>query len=350
MTETSIKHYDKSNMWKLLAQFPKQIEEAVRIGNGVKLPFTGREISSVVVTGLGGSAIGADLLRSYSASEMNVPFVVNRNYELPEFVGPETLVVVSSYSGNTEETIAAYSDARKRRARIVCISSGGEIAKTAAKSRHPLITIPKGLPPRAALGYSFFPLLGVMTAARILRPRKADVAETVRLLTKLSKTYSICNDKNPALRLARDIYTRVPVIYSAADRFDIVNLRWRGQFAENAKQLAFGHVLPEMNHNELVGWKVLRRIMEEDLTVILLRDRGDHRRVQLRMGITRDIVGEYSTRVREVWSEGKSLLARMFSLVSLGDWTSFYLAVLNGIDPTPVKVIDYLKNELAKVK
>jgi glucose/mannose-6-phosphate isomerase len=350
MTDTSIKHYDKSNMRKLLIQFPGQVEEAVRIGGTVKLPFSAGDITSVVVTGLGGSAIGADLLRSYLASELKVPFIVNRNYELPEFVGPKTLVVVSSYSGNTEETIAAYADARKRKARIACISSGGEISKIAQKSKHPLLTIPKGLPPRAALGFSFFPLLGVVTAARLVRPRKADIAETVKLLTAKAKAYSANNDKNPALRLAKDLYTKLPVIYSASDRFDVVNLRWRGQFAENSKQLAFGHVIPEMNHNELVGWKVLRRVMEEDITVVFLRDRGDHKRVQLRMGITNDIVSQYSSRVREVWSEGRSLLARTFSLVSLGDWVSFYLAILNGIDPTPVKVIDYLKNELSKVK
>ena len=145
------------------------------------------------------------------------------------------------------------------------------------------------------------------------------------------------------------LYTKCPIIYSAADKFDVVNLRWRGQIAENAKALAFGHVIPEMNHNELVGWKVLRRMMEEDFAVVILRDARDHDRIKVRMDITKNIVEQYASRVIEVNSEGKSLLARMFSLIYLGDWVSYYLAILNGIDPTPVRVIDYLKGELSKL-
>jgi glucose/mannose-6-phosphate isomerase len=141
---------------------------------------------------------------------------------------------------------------------------------------------------------------------------------------------------------------KLPIIYSAADRFDIVNLRWRGQITENAKQLTFGHVLPEMNHNELVGWKVLRRMMEEEMVVLFLRDKFDHERVKVRMEVTKGVINQYASKVIEVHSEGRTLLARMFSLVYLGDWTSYYLAILNGVDPTPVKVIDYLKNELGK--
>ena len=140
----------------------------------------------------------------------------------------------------------------------------------------------------------------------------------------------------------------MPIIYSPADRYDAVNLRWRGQLEENAKVLAYGNVLPEMNHNELVGWKVLRRLMSE-MAVIFLRDRSDHKRVVLRMNLTKGIVSEFASSATEAWSEGKSGLARMFSLIYLGDWVSFYVAMLNGIDPTPVKVIDYLKWELSKV-
>ncbi len=152
---------------------------------------------------------------------------------------------------------------------------------------------------------------------------------------------------NPALRLAEQLRGRIGVVYSAAERFDSVNTRWRGQIAENGKSLAFGHVIPEMNHNELVGWKVLREPMRE-MQVFILRDRDDHKRVRIRMDVTKQVLGEHTDRITEVWSEGTSLLARMFSLVYLGDWMSFYLAVLNGVDPTPVTVIDRLKKELAE--
>ncbi|MDI6766247.1 MAG: bifunctional phosphoglucose/phosphomannose isomerase, partial [Bacteroidota bacterium] len=306
-------------------------------------------IDTIVITGLGGSAIGGDLLRSYLAEEIKIPIIINRHYFLPEFVNERTLVVVSSYSGNTEETIAAHADAKKRKAKVLCISSNGETAQMTKKFRHPLITIPKGLPPRAALGYSFFPILISLAKMKLIKSKDTDIKETIAMLKKKSKLYSASNDRNPAFQFAKQLYMKLPIIYSAADRFDIVNLRWRGQIAENAKQLAFGHVLPEMNHNELVGWKVLRRTMEEDLVVVFLRDKGDHERVQARIEITKDVIQNYASKVIEVNSEGRSLLARMFSLIYLGDWVSYYLAILNGVDPTPVKVIDYLKNELAKV-
>ena len=348
MTETTIERYDKSNMRKLLVEFPQQVEDAVRIGKTSAIPFKGSTISNIVVTGLGGSAIGGDLLRSYLANELHIPFIVNRHYFLPEFVDEKSLVIVSSYSGDTEETIAAHNDARKRKAKVLCISSSGETERLARKFRHSLIKIPKGYPPRTALGYSFFPCLIALGKMKLLKPREKDITETITLLKKKSTLYRSLSRKNPALLFAQQLYGKLPIVYSSADRFDAVNLRWRGQLAENAKVLAFGHVLPEMNHNELVGWKVLQRQML-DMAVVFLRDAEENKRVQLRMEITKSIVSEFAAKMIEVHSEGKSLLARMFSLIYLGDWVSYYLAILNGVDPTPVKVIEYLKNKLSKV-
>ena len=348
MNLQSIQRYDKSDFRKLLIDFPNQVEDAVRIGKKFSVPYKNSHIQNIVVNGLGGSAIGGDLLRSYLAEELTVPFIVNRHYYLPKFVNERTLVVVSSYSGNTEETIAAHTDAKKRKAKVLCISSNGQTVQMAKKFKHPLVTIPKGLPPRAALGYSFFPILISLIQMKLIKSKDADIKETIAMLKKKSKLYSLLSDKNPALILAKQLYMKLPIIYSAADRFDIVNLRWRGQITENAKQLTFGHVLPEMNHNELVGWKVLRRMMEEEMVVLFLRDKFDHERVKVRMEVTKGVINQYASKVIEVHSEGRTLLARMFSLVYLGDWTSYYLAILNGVDPTPVKVIDYLKNELGK--
>jgi glucose/mannose-6-phosphate isomerase len=351
MTGASIKRYDLSNMRQLLVDFPKQINDAVRIGASASVKVTTAKVHNIVITGLGGSAIGGDLLRSYVAEQIDIPFVVSRHYFLPKFVNHNSLVVVSSYSGTTEETIAAYRDAVRRKAQIVCITTNGEVARLAAQHRHPLITIPKGYPPRAALGYSFFPLLVVLAKLKILASRDADIRETVTLLTRQAKMYGSlgAGDRNEAFRIAKILYNKIPIVYSPADRFDVVNLRWRGQMAENAKVLSFGHVVPEMNHNELVGWKVLRRHMAE-MAVVFLRDRDEHPRVKLRMEITKEIVGEYAAKVVEAHSEGRSLLAKMFSLVYLGDWISFYLAILNGVDPTPVRVIDFLKGKLGSVK
>jgi glucose/mannose-6-phosphate isomerase len=349
MREMDIAQFDKSNMRRLLVEFPGQVEDAVRIGKKSPAPYASASINNIVVTGLGGSAIGGDLLRSYLQEELHIPFFVNRHYFLPAFVGKNSLVIVSSYSGNTEETVASHKEATKRDAKVLCISSNGETERLARKYHQPLITIPKGFPPRVALGYSFFPVLVALTKMKLIKTRDKDIRETVSLLKEKSKLYSSPDlKKNKAFKLAQKLYGKVPIVYSAADKFDIVNLRWRGQFAENAKVLAFGHVLPEMNHNELVGWKVLKRQMR-NMVAIFLRDESDHARVQRRMAITMEIVGEYANEVVEMYSEGTSLMARIFSLIHLGDWTSYYLAILNGIDPTPVRVIDYLKNELAKV-
>lgn len=347
MKETTISLYDRSDMRELLTGFPHQVQDAVRIGREATLVGLKGKPSGIVVSGLGGSAIGGDLLRSYLSDQLEIPFLINRHYTLPRFVGPSTLVVISSYSGGTEETLASYHEAMKRKAQIICFTSGGEIAALARKNRQTLVMLPKGYPPRAALGYSFFPLLLTLARYRVIPSQDAAVRETVALLKKLSVRYRLTGQKNRALELARQLYNKIPVIYSSTERTDAVNLRWRGQIAENAKTLAFGHVFPEMNHNELVGWKVLRRVMEE-MAVIYLHDREDHPRVTMRMDVARGIIGEFAARIIDVKSEGKSRLARTFSLIHLGDWTSFYLAMLNGVDPTPVHVIDYLKRQLEK--
>jgi glucose/mannose-6-phosphate isomerase len=307
-------------------------------------------VQNIVLTGLGGSAIGGDLLRSYLVKELDIPFAVNRYYTLPEFVGKNTLVIVSSYSGNTEETISVHKEAMKRKARILCISTGGETARTAKKFKQPWIQIPPGLSPRAALGYSFFPLLVVLSRLGFIKPKDRDIKETIQLLK--NKSLSFGNPESPEnapLKLAERLKGQLPVIYSPAEHLDTVNIRWRGQIAENAKQLSSGHVLPEMNHNELVGWKVLTDLMKH-MHVIFLKDFGTYKRVAIREGITKQVVSMYAGEVSEVASEGRGLLARMFSLIYFGDWVSLYLAILNNENPEPVAIIDYLKSELSKVK
>lgn len=349
MITEDIAKIDASNMFALLRDFPRQVRDALAIGEHSEIRLRTAGIQSVVVCGLGGSAIGGDLLRSYLSSELRVPFLVNRHYTLPRFVGPSTLVIISSYSGNTEETNAAHREATRRKARILCISSNGTTERLARRSRTPFIKVPGGLPPRAALGYSFFPLLLALTDLGLISNKRNDIKEMLALLEARTQAWTAPDpNTNPALALALQLRNRLVVCYSSTERFDAVNTRWRGQIAENAKALAFGHVLPEMNHNELVGWKVLENLMR-DMQVVFLRDRDDHKRVQIRMEVTKTIIGRYTDNVTEVWSEGRGLLARIFSLVCLGDWVSYYLAILHGEDPTPVEVIDLLKRELGKV-
>ncbi len=335
-------------MHALLRGFPEQVRAAVQIGYDAHIALNVKAVRHIVVTGLGGSAIGGDLLRSYLADDLAIPFTVNRNYTLPRFVGRDTLVIVSSYSGNTEETVSAHREATRRKARVLCISSDGMTERIAKAKKQPLIRVPGGLPPRAALGYSFFPMLIALSKLKLVSDRMREIRETISLLERKTEEYAnAASATNAALLLAQQLRGRVGVVYSAAERFDAVNTRWRGQIAENGKSLAFGNVLPEMNHNELVGWKALGEQMRE-FQVILLRDRGDHPRVQTRINITKEVLAGQTAHITEIWSEGRSLLARMFSLICLGDWVSFYLAVLHGEDPTPIAVIEYLKDSLEK--
>ncbi len=345
-SDAAFAEIDPSGMYGLIKMFPRQAAEAVKIGQSATLKLSLSSIRNVVITGLGGSAIGGDILRSYSADKIEFPVLVNRSYSLPEFVGKNTLVLVSSYSGGTEETISAYAQARKRGAQILVISSGGEIGETAARLRHNWIKIPGGMPPRAALGYSFFTMLTAFQKIGLLKRKPAEMRETLELLQQLSDDYSDYV-KNPLpMQIAEQLLSKLPIIYSSTERFDAVNLRWRGQMSENAKTVAYGNLFPEMNHNEIVGYSTNNDVPSR-FCVIYLLDREDHPRIAARFNFVKEIIGPYCSNLIELRSQGKSLLARMFSLVYLGDWTSYYLAIKRNVDPTPISNIDILKKRLS---
>jgi len=346
-----IAKYDRSGMLETIESFPAQCRDAKSIGYGFDLPASFKiQYKNVVSTGLGGSAIGSDLARSYIADDSETPLFVNRNYRLPGFVGEGTLVIASSYSGNTEETISAYKDAKVKKAKIIAVTSGGELRKLATDDGFPVLTIPGGLQPRCALGYSFFPLLIVLVKIGVVKDRAEDIDEAIEVLTSLkvkSLGYAVPEKKNIAKTIARSLYNKFPVIYAGGDHTDSVVTRWRGSLSENAKVLSSGHVIPEMNHNEIVGWENPAKLLK-DFVAVILRDSGDNPRVAKRMDITKKILAKAGVKVIEVNSRGSSLLARIFSLIYIGDFVSFYLAILNKLDPTPVERIAYLKKELAK--
>ncbi|OGW87022.1 MAG: bifunctional phosphoglucose/phosphomannose isomerase [Omnitrophica bacterium RIFCSPHIGHO2_02_FULL_46_11] len=348
----AIERVDRQNMRKLIHDFSAQMRQAEEIGTALHIdPALGTGLSKIVFSGLGGSAIGADFIRSYLAYDFPIPIFVNRHYQLPEFVDKTTLLVASSYSGDTEETLSALKDGMKRGARILAITSGGELIRLARANSFPFIQIPGGLSPRAALGYSVIPLLVALSKIGFKQAyRPIELQEAIGLLKTLSESQydtAVPHEKNLAKQLAELCFGKYPIIYAGVDYFDVVALRWRGQIEENAKALASHHVLPEMNHNELVGWRYPQQLLKEAV-VFFLKDPSDHKRVQMRMNLTRSLIERSAGKVVELSSQGKGLLARMFSLIHLGDWVSFYLAVLYQVDPTPVEVIQHLKSELAK--
>jgi len=345
-----IKEIDPSEMYDKIYHFPEQLEQAKTIGLTVK---PGKKyysnLENVVVAGMGGSAIGGDLVRSYLAGSIEFPFQICRHYRLPEFVDENSLVVISSYSGNTEETLSALDDAMKRGAKIACITSGGKVAEIAKAKDFLSVELPKGYPPRAALGFSFVPLLFLLSKLGFTGDVEKDITELIGGLKSYRDQYAwdIETEKNPAKSLALRLHKKIPIIYAGPELTDAVGTRWKGQICENAKCLAFNNQFAEFNHNELVGWNVIDAYRDK-LIVIYLRDNGDHERIQKRMEIVRTIIEKQNVEVVDVYSHGDFPLGRMFSLIQLGDFTSLYLAILNNTDPTPVKVIDFLKGELEK--
>ncbi|MFM8569571.1 MAG: bifunctional phosphoglucose/phosphomannose isomerase [Candidatus Kapaibacterium sp.] len=348
---------DKANMYDVLLTFPEQVRHAVSIGEEVPF-FTDTPSSNEVhVLGLGGSAIGGDLARSYCAATPgagSLSITVSRTYDIPGTVHAASSVIASSYSGDTEETLSAFAQARKKTKNLLCITTGGQLAAQAARHSVPVIRIPAGFQPRCALGFSFFPLLMTVmkhpaVSKQARRRTDAAISEVVSTLDRLSGMYAQPGPKNPALRLAKRLHGTVPVIYSASERLDAVNVRWRGQIQENAKNLAFGHVLPEMNQNVINGWAFPANA-RKDFSIVLLRDPADHARVALRFDAVKRILRKSAKEIHEVVGVGDSLLARMFSTIYLGDWVSYSLAMMNDVDPTPVPVIMTLKSALAAHK
>jgi glucose/mannose-6-phosphate isomerase len=347
-----MKKIDKSDMLGLLLDFPLQCKAAVDIAGKAKILFEKRDFNKIVFAGLGGSAIGADLVRSYLHFESKIPIMVLREYELPAYVDSSTLVFISSYSGNTEETLASYADAIKKKATIIVISSGGKLKELAQKDKITFIEIPTGLPPRCSLGYlGLIPLL-VLAKLGLAQDAELFINQAVSLLQDLrdrSLNPEIPQKDNIAKRVAVKLCNKFGVVYSASVHFDVCAIRLRGQIAENSKALASSHLFPEMNHNEIVGWQEPKKLFKNFL-VLMLRDAKMHPRVSLRMDITRDILYKQGVEVIEIWSRGEGLLSRMLSLIYIGDFISYYLSILYGIDPTPVERVTYLKNKLAQTK
>jgi glucose/mannose-6-phosphate isomerase len=338
---------DPRSMRTLLESFPEHVQAAAEKGRALSLQIP-KGIKVILVTGLGGSAIGGDLVRSISEAQLRMPIIVNRNYDLPGFVDASTLVFACSYSGNTEETLSAYRQSLQAKASVVCVTSGGKLEDLANADGYPVIGLPGGFPPRAALGHSLIMLLAAMQAMQIMPNLDESISETIDLLKGLRNRYGTEQEEsgNPAKRLASSLHGKIVALYGSNGIMETAAYRWRSQIAENAKNLAFHHVLPEMNHNELVGWLYPEEVLRK-VGVVFLRDKGDHPQTKRRFDLTRALIAEKAGALHEIWSEGESLLARALSVVYLGDFVSLYLAYLNHADPTPVKVIDYLKRNLS---
>jgi len=350
LSTENLKKIDKSDMLGFLLDFPLQVRAAQDYAQKIKLSLPKAGFKNIIFAGLGGSAIGSDLVKSYLYFENKVPMSVCREYDLPADAGNDSLIFVSSYSGNTEETISTYKQAKERGAAIVAISSGGLVRDYALVDKVPFIEIPKNIPPRCALGYmSIIPLcvLGKLGLAKDMGPELVEAIKNLEELRNECLSPNIGQKDNIAKAAALQLFNKFAVIYSAAVHFDVCVTRMRGQLAENSKSLASSHLFPEMNHDEIVGWEHPAKLFK-DFLVVMLRDSRMHPRVKKRMDITKEMIRKEGVELVEIWSRGEGLLSRILSLIYIGDFISYYLAILYGVDPTPVDRITYLKDRLAK--
>ena len=348
MIDIALKEIDKHDMYSHIVNFHKQIAEGIEIGQKADLgDLPGKHFGNIILAGMGGSAIGGDLVRSFLKTDLRIPFIIHRNYGLPGFSDKNSLVICSSYSGGTEETLLAFQTAIEKRCAVLCISTGGRLADMARENKIPVIKIPSGMMPRAALGYSFTPLLLAFGRLDLAKDYSDELAECSKMLNEWAKAYLFESLSNSAYELAVKLAGKIVVIYSGPDYFDMAALRFKGQIGENGKQLAFCNVFPEFNHNELVGWELAPAITNK-YTVLILRDKDDHPQVARRMDIVGRILKGKGIEVQELFSKGQSLLSRIFSQIQMADFTSFYLALLNHCDPTPIELIESLKNELGR--
>jgi glucose/mannose-6-phosphate isomerase len=344
------RQYDPSGMLVHLYGLPQQCRQAWEKASKFALPTDFKDINKIVICGMGGSAIGGDLLRSLT-SELNKPLVfVHRGYDLPAFVDSKTLVIASSYSGNTEETLSAFKQALNTNCKKLAATTGGKLRNLAQEKRVPIFTIDYLSQPRAALGYSFIPLIALLAKLGFLEDKSAEVEEMAqkleKLLGKLAEDIPIA--LNPAKQLAQKLFGKLIVIYGAGILSPVVQ-RWKGQFNENSKAWAFYETFSELNHNAVVGYEFPKEIKNK-IYIVMLRCPSLHPRILARYQITGEILGKAKVAYEIIDSQGENNLTQMMSLVFLGDWVSYYLAMLNQTDPIPVNTIDYLKKRLSETE
>ena len=327
-------------MKEIIANFSKQILKAIEIGENSDFQPTDKKINAVLVCGLGGSGIGGKIVSLLVAKELKVPFLTVNDYEIPAWVDENTLVIASSYSGNTEETLAALEMCVKRGAEIAAITSCGTLADMAKTNGWNVHLIPGGEQPRAMLAYSLVQQIFLLQKYGLISDKTGQQLKNVpQMIDDLEERIRM-----KAVTLAKNVYNKTVIIY-AGPLFEGVAVRFRQQINENSKELCWHHILPEMNHNELVGWGG----GDASIGVIIFRNDSDHERTKVRMDLSRGIYNKYTDTVLEVMSKGNSNVERAFYHILLGDWISIHMAEANNVDPIEIKVIDFLKSELGKI-
>jgi glucose/mannose-6-phosphate isomerase len=340
---------DKSDFKRFLKGFHTQIKESSNIVNEANITIDASRINNLLYIGMGGSAIAGDLIKDILFDNLKVPTNVVRGYLSPAYCGDNTLVLATSYSGNTEETLSAISESAKTNAQIVVVTSGGKLKEMAEKNGWGIIILPEGYQPRQALGYIFFTLYHTLGNAGLLSYYEKSLNYLVDVAKHWEKANDYPNSTSSVLPfdMANKINGKIPIIYSSAPLLRTVGVRWRNQFNENSKSMAFSNAFPELNHNEIVGWECNSNL-SKDFIVIFLENEDPHPRIKKRIDITKKLINDKGVEVIDIYSAGKTPLEKVFSLIVLGDWVTYYLALTYKKDPIEINNINYLKEELAK--
>ena len=341
-----MKEIDKSDMLSFCVDAPKHYAKASELANTLSIDSI--KPTTIITAGMGGSAIGGELLKDWARDLTTVPIEVCREYTLPAYADENTLVIAVSYSGETEETLSVFLDAIRRKCPTVCISSGGTLQHFAKRLNVPHLQVPAGMAPRATLPYLFVPILALLHKIGLVATVDPEITETIEILRKVSEANQPTkpSESNFAKALASNVCETIPVTYGFGF-FRAVAQRFKTQFNENSKIPAKWEFFPELDHNEIVGWEHVNDIAEH-FSVILIRDEDEPESIRQRIEATKEIIGKQSVKTFEVHSLGKSTLAKMTSVICIGDFASVYLAILRGIDPTPVNTISVLKERLKR--
>lgn len=327
-------------MKTLVANFSKQLSEAILIGKNAKLTESNNPISNILICGLGGSGIGGSILNELVIKNANTPITISKGYFIPAYVNDQSLVIISSYSGNTEETLNCLELAIAKNAKIVCVTSGGKVLEISKSKKIDHIIVPGGMPPRSCLGYSLTQLFFILAFFKIIDSYFInDLEAAIKLIEKEEK--NIISDANI---IAKKIVDKTPVIY-ATTYYEGIAIRFRQQLNENAKVLCWHHIIPEMNHNELVGWTK----KDDNLAVIIFIDKDEYFRNVARVDINKEVIKKYTSHITEIYSKGNSEIEKAIYFIHLGDWISVILGELRGVDLMEVNVINFLKSALSKI-
>ncbi len=342
---------DKSGYKKILINFYRQIEESKAIFEQAKIAVDTSQIDNICYLGIGASGLAGDLLHDVLFDELLKPMDVVRSYFAPQFCNERTLVIASSYSGDTEETISATKLAVEKGAQVVCVTSGGALSELARSKNLPVLQLPKNYTSRQAFGYLFFPVYHLLGHLKLLRNYDAELKELIQFVKKIGERNDYPHVRGYVLsrELANTIHNKIPIIYSTAPYLKSVSLSWKNEIQQKAKSLAFFNVIPEMNHNEIIGWEMDSPLLK-NFIVIFLENKDVHPRILKRIELTKKIIKSKGVEVVDIYADGTTVMEKVFCLILLGDWVSYYLALLYKKDPSEIAHVDYLKEEMAKLK